>query len=166
MKALRALSISALIALWLTACTSAEDIVSSATGERIVNMKAHGPGARSGFDGTVDSKADLERLVVAAWGDGRLGLHRGHADIQNVLEAYLGITHREMHVLMEDEGMNLAAICEKFGFDPVDLIDTLTASFAPFVEEGVDNGVISAKEADIWIERIGAEFRNRVHWEG
>lgn len=166
MKVLKSFSISAAFALSSMACTSAEDIASSATGERIVDMKARGPGGRSGFDGIVDSKIDLDRLVDAAWGDGRLGLHRGHADIESVLEAYLGITHREMHVLMEDEGMNLAAICEKFGFDPNNLIDTLTMSFAPFVEEGVDNGVISADEAEIWIERIRAEFRNRVHWEG
>ncbi|MBF2759744.1 MAG: hypothetical protein ISN28_05675 [Ectothiorhodospiraceae bacterium AqS1] len=166
MRTLKTFLLSALLAASSTACTSERDIVSKATGDRILDMKARGPGTRSGFDRIVDSKADLERLVAAAWGDGRLGLHRGHAEIQEVLEAYLGITHREMHRLMEDEGMNLAAVCEKFGFDPVNLIDTLTASFAPFVEEGVDNGVIPMDEAQIWIERIRAEFRNRVHWDG
>ncbi len=40
--------------------------------------------------------------------------------------------------------MNLAAVCEHFGFDPENLVETLTASFVPFLEQGVENGVISA----------------------
>ncbi len=166
MKTLKSFLTSAAVAASLVACTSAQDITSSATGEVIRDIKARGPKIDKDFDGIVDSKAELERLVEVAWGNGALGLHRGHADIERVLEAYLGITHREMHIFMEDEGMNLAAICEIFGFDPENLIDTLTASFAPFVEEGVDNGAIPASEAGVWIERIRAEFHKRVHFEG
>ncbi len=156
-----------LLIVILAACsTSAKDITTSATGEVITNMKARGTGGGAPFDGTVDTTSDLDDLVATAWGVSRLGLHRGHAPIEGVLEAYLGITHDEMHVFMEDEGMNLATVCEHFGFDPENLVDTLTASFGPFIQEGIDNGVISEDEGEEWTERIRTEFSNRVYWEG
>ncbi|MEM9775308.1 MAG: hypothetical protein AAF902_12060 [Chloroflexota bacterium] len=156
-----------LLVLFLIACSiSAESITSSATGEVITTMTADGTGGGSPFDGTVDSAADLDDLVETAWGVSRLGLHRGHAPIESVLEAYLGITHDEMHVFMEDEGLNLAQICERFGFDPENLVDTLTASFVPHLEEGVENGVLAVDEVAEWEAKIRTEFSNRVYWEG
>ncbi|MEM7115307.1 MAG: hypothetical protein AAF614_22895 [Chloroflexota bacterium] len=150
----------------VVACSPAvESITSDATGQVITTIRARGTGPGS-FDGVVDTEADLDALVETAWGEGRLGLHRGHAPIESVLEAFLGINHDEMHVLMEDGGMNLAAVCEHFDFDPENLVDTLTASFVPFLEEGVTNGVLASDEVATWTAKIRAEFSNRVYWEG
>lgn len=156
-----------MLAVVLSACASSvESITSSANGDVITTIQARGTGGGASFDGTVDTLSDLDDLVSTAWGVARLGLHRGHAPIEGVLEAYLGISHDEMHVLMEDGGMNLAAICENFGFDPENLVETLTASFVPFIEEGVENGVITTDEVEAWTDRVRTEFRNRINWEG
>ena len=141
-------------------------ITTSATGEILTNIKATGTGGGSPFDGTVNTASDLDALVETAWGDGGLDLHRGHAPIQSVLEAYLGISHNQMHVMMEDCNMNLATVCESFGFDPENLVETLTASFVPFIEQGVTNGVITTDKVAEWTEQVRTQFRNRVNWEG
>lgn len=155
------------VVLFVASCsTSVAEITSSSTGEVIADMTAHASSGGSPFDGVVDQESDLDDLVATAWGNGALGLHRGHSTIRNVLEVFLGITHKEMHVFMEDQGLNLAGICRHFGFDPENLIETLTASFAPFVQQGVKNGVIRDDKAARWTERIRTEFRNRVYWEG
>ena len=54
-------------------------------------------------DGLVD-------LINEAYGDGSLGLHRGHQDVEGTLIDVLGISHDEMHVRMETQGQNLAAV--------------------------------------------------------
>ena len=166
MKFLNTIFILALVASLAACIQSVEDITTATTGEVITTMQARGTGGRSPFDGTVNTADDLDDLVATAWGDASLGIHRGHAPIEGVLEAFLGINHDEMHVFMEDEGMNLAAICEHFGFEPENLVETLTASFVPFLEEGVENGVISSDDVEAWTERIRTEFRNRVYWDG
>ncbi len=165
MKLLNTFLMLVLAANLMACAPSPENITTSATGEVITNITAPGTGP-GGFDGTVDTASDLDELVAVAWGDGSLDLHRGHAPIQNVLEAYLGISHDEMHILMEESDMNLAAVCENFGFDPENLIDTLTASFVPHLEEGVENGVISRDEVETWTEQIRTAFSKRVYWDG
>ncbi len=160
--------IAALLVLsLLTSCTTSHgDITSSATGEVITTMTARATGGASPFDGRVDSTSDLEDLVEAAWGTGRFGLQRGHRPIQRVLEACLGISHDEMHVLMEDKGLNLAAVCDYLGFDADNLVETLTASFVPYIQQGVTNGVITEGEVATWTERVRTQFRKRVYWKG
>ena len=49
--------------------------------------------------------------MQSALGDASLDLHRGHDEIKNVLEPFLGISHEQMHVLMEEDNLNLAGIC-------------------------------------------------------
>ncbi len=129
------------------------------------DVVADAQGGRALFDGTVDEVADLEDLVADAWGDGDLGLHRGHAQVENVLEGFLGIDHDEMHDYMDD-GFNLAAISEALDKDPDALVDSLTNSYVPFVEEGVVNGVISEDELAEWVELLRVEFTDRVFWDG
>jgi len=118
------------------------------------------------FKGTVDDLTDLEDLVVTAYGVASLDLHRGHSPIQAVLEAFLGISHQQMHVYMERDGLNLAGTCEALGFQAENLVQTLTNSFAPFVEQGVDNGLINESEKREWMNRIKAGFHERVYWTG
>jgi hypothetical protein len=138
-------------------------ITSSATGEAVTNISANGGYP---FDGRVDEKSDLDDLLTLAWGEASLGLHRGHREVRNVLEAFLGINHDEMHVLMEDHSLNLAKTCEYLGFEPEKLVESLTASFNPFIQQGVDGGVITTKEAESWKKQIRREFSRRVYWAG
>ena len=155
------------IALQMCSCVKAsEKVDESSSGKVITHLTAPASAGSSPFDGKVDEDKDLEDLVKAAWGDARLGLHRGHAPIINVLEAFLGISHSEMHVLMEESGLNLAEICFKLGYNPDNLIESLTSSFVPYIQEGVDNAIINQEEAKAWIGRIRDEFRKRVHWNG
>jgi hypothetical protein len=141
-------------------------ISTSATGAVITNLKAKGTGGGAPFDGVVNTQADLANLLETAWGDGSLDLHRGHAPIQTVLEAYLGISHNEMHTMMENCDMNLAAVCTAFGFAPENLVETLTASFVPFLEQAVTNGVITNAQLPNYTEQVRTQFRNRVNWKG
>lgn len=105
-------------------------------------------------------------MVASASGIGDLDLHKGHSPIQSVLEAFLGISHEQMHIYMEKDGLNLAGTCQVLGMQPENLIQTLTNSFEPFVDQGVGKGLITQKEKVEWISRIKTEFQNRVYWNG
>ena len=145
---------------------SPESITSSSSGDVITGLKAHATSGGGPFDGQMDSKSDLDDLVDTAWGNGRLGLHRGHAPIESVLEEFLGITHDEMHIFMEESDLNLADVCKKLGFDPDNLIETLTNSFEPYIDEAVTKKLISEEESGVWKEKVREQFRKRVFWEG
>ena len=135
-------------------------------GEILTNITARGKGYGVPFKGSVDQLSDLEDLVATASGIGGLDLHRGHSPIQSVLEEFLGISHAQMHVYMERDGLNLAGTCEVLGILPENLIQPLTNSFEPDVDQGVACGLISQVEKSIWLERVKNEFHNRVHWTG
>ena len=83
-----------------------------------------------------------------------------------MLEAFLDISHEQMHVYMERDGLNLASTCEVSGSMPENLVETLTNSFEPYVNQGVAKGIITQAERLVWIERVRTEFRNRVYWSG
>jgi hypothetical protein len=51
-----------------------------------------------------------------------------------------------------------------FGFEPENLVQTLTNSFAHFLDEGVSNGVLTQSEVNGWLQQIETQFRNRVNW--
>ncbi|MGK7913355.1 MAG: hypothetical protein AB4050_18030 [Synechococcus sp.] len=156
-----------ILAFALAACSkSVASIKSSSAGDVISHMTANGIGSGMPFDGSVDQQSDLDDLVTTARGNGAEGLHRGHGPVRNVLEEFLGIDHDEMHLLMEEEGLNLAGVSQHFGFDPDNLVESLTASFVPFIQEGIDNGVITEDEAVIWTEEVRTGFETRVYWEG
>lgn len=132
----------------------------------ITNLQARATGGGGPFDGVVNEISDLEDLVDTAWGQGRLGLHRGHAPIDSILSAFFGIDHAEMHYYMEDENKNLADTSIALGLEPDNLVETLILSFAPYVAQAVENGVISSAEKEQWIGRIREEFHRRVYWDG
>ena len=135
-------------------------------GEILVNITARGKGFGVPFKGTVDRLSDLEDLVVTAGGISGLDLHRGHSPIQSVLEKFLGISHEQMHIYMERDGLNLAGTCTVLGILPENLIQTLTNSFEPYVDQGVAQGLITQAEKLEWIDRVKTEFHNRVYWTG
>ena len=156
-----------LLLISVPACSkSPESITSSSSGEVINELKARATGGGAAFDGQMDRKSDLDDLVSTAWGNGRLGLHRGHAPIESVLEEFLGISHDEMHIFMEESDLNLAGICKRLGFDPENLVDTLTNSFEPYIDEAVSINLISEGESGVWIEKVREQFRRRVYWQG
>ena len=132
----------------------------------LTNITARGKGYGVPFKGAVDRLSDLEDLVVTAGGIDGLDLHRGHSPIQSVLEEFLGISHEQMHIYMERDGLNLAATCDALGISPDNLVQTLTNSFEPYVDQGVAAGLITQAEKPEWIERVKAEFYKRVNWCG
>lgn len=132
----------------------------------ITNMTARARGGGSPFGGEARELRDLDDLVETAYGTGRLGLHRGHAPIEAVLSAFLGIDHEQMHVYMEDERLNLADTAKRLGLEPDKLVATLVESFMPYVREAVDNGVITEQDAPQWRGRLEDAFRKRVYWQG
>jgi len=134
-------------------------------GEILTNITARGKGYGLPFKGTVDQISDLEDLVASARGIGELDLHRGHSPIQSVLEAFLDISHEQMHIYMEKDGLNLAGTCEVLGLPPENLIQTLTNSFEPFIDQGVTLKVITQADKPEWIDRVKTAFHYRVYWE-
>ena len=158
-----------IIALSLTVpllVSNADAAAKLTQGQVITGMKAGATGGGGPFDGLVDSTADLDDLVATAWGSGWLGLHRGHRPIMEVLIAFLGITHEQMHYYMEEKDLNLAGVCAELGYDAARLVESLTNSFLPYVDEAVAKGIIDAADAGIWEDKIRAQFRRRVYWRG
>jgi len=141
-------------------------ILSNKPGEILVNITASGKGYGVPFKGSVDRLSDLEDLVTTAGGVEGLDLHRGHSPIQSVLEIFLGISHEQMHIYMERDGLNLADTCQVLDVLPENLIQTLTNSVEPYVDQGVAIGLISQEEKLEWIDRIKAAFKKRVFWTG
>ncbi len=132
----------------------------------LTNITAQGHGYGVPFKGTVKQLSDLEDLVTTAAGIGELDLHRGHSPIESVLEQFLGISHKQMHVYMEKDGLNLAGCCKAENLSPANLIQSLTNSFEPFIDQGVSLGIINATEKPEWLSRVKAQFHKRVFWNG
>ncbi len=133
-------------------------------GEILFNITARGKGFGVPFKGSVEQLSDLEDLVVTAGGIDGLDLHRGHSPIESVLEVFLGISHDQIHIYMERDGLNLAGTCEALGLLPENLIQTLTNSFEPYVDQAVAIGVIAPAEKLGWVKKVRAEFQTRVYW--
>ncbi|MDJ0833068.1 MAG: hypothetical protein QNJ69_06060 [Gammaproteobacteria bacterium] len=155
------------IATAVSACASdSRAFTAAATGEVITDMKARATGGGGSFDGSVDNVADLDDLMTSAWGVDWLGSHRGHSPIERVLERFLGISHDRMHYYMEQRELNLAGVCQELGLDPGKLVESLTNSFAPYVDEAVVKGIIPASDATAWIGKVREQFQRRVYWQG
>ena len=110
-------------------------------------------------DGLVD-------LIREAYGDGSLGLHRGHQGVEGTLIDVLGISHDEMHVRMETRGQNLAAIATDLGIDPQTLIDALVDAREPAIDALLENGTITQEQADAYLEALEEAYTFRVTWDG
>ncbi len=167
MKTLKLIALSLVILSVVSACASDSRALNrTASGEVITDMKARATGGGGPFDGVVDSVADLDDLVSSAWGVDWLGSHRGHRPIQGVLEVFLGISHDQMHYYMEQENLNLAGVCKELGYDPDKLVESLTNSYEPYIEEAVTKGIIPASDATTWKAKVREQFKRRVYWQG
>ena len=124
-----------------------------------------GPG-QSVDASSVTTEAELVALVQDAYGDAPLGLHRGHEPVQDVLDEVLTISHDELHVRMEEQGQNLAAVAEDIGVDPQTLVDALVESRRTAVDGLRDSGTITQDEADGYLAALEDAFTFRVTWDG
>ena len=177
-----AMSLAALAPLALVACGTDDD--ESSTGGATTSMSGstgtsngqaapqvtpdgRGGGPGMGVDpASVTTEEQLVALVQDAYGDASLGLHRGHQPVEDVLNEVLGISHDELHVRMEEQGQNLAAIAEDLGIDPQTLVDALVASRTPAVDDLVAAGTITQDQADAYLDALEEAFTYRVTWDG
>ncbi len=128
------------------------------------NRGAGGPGAVD--VSSVTTEDQLVALIQEAYGDASLGLHRGHQPVESTLIEVLGISHDEMHVRMEEQGQNLAAIAEDLGIDPQTLIDALVDSWSPAIDNALAAGSITEAQAGAYHEALVDAFTYRVTWDG
>lgn len=127
--------------------------------------------SQGGRGGAVDAASvstveELVSLINEAYGDAGLGLHRGHQPVESTLIEVLGITHDEMHVRMEEQGQNLAAVATDLGIDPQTLIDALVDSWSPAIDNLVASGTITDAEAESYLSALNESFTYRVTWNG
>lgn len=187
MKIRKTLAALGLVAVLTTTAACAADVASSASGTGTTSTAssttsdssaetssgtsvAAGANAAAGPNsvdvGSVSTEADLVALIQEAYGDANLGLHRGHQPVETVLDEVLGISHEELHVRMEEQGQNLAAVATDLGIDPQTLVDALVASWSPAIDSLLADGTITQAQADAYRAALEEAFTFRVTWDG
>lgn len=168
------------LSLLLAACgSSGSDEASDATAQTTTTTTASvdatttgGPGGgMTGGPGGVDvdsveTEEELVTLIQEAYGDGSLDLHRGHQPVQDVLDEVLAISHEELHVYMEEQDMNLAAVATELDIDPQTLIEALVDAWSPAIDNAVAAGAITEDEAEQYLDDLTEAFTFRVTWDG
>jgi hypothetical protein len=152
-----------------TTSSSSADTGSSSSASSSASSGSTSTGtSQSDTGSTIDpaTQQQLVALVQEAYGEAQLGLHRGHQPIQDVLTEVLGISHDELHVRMEQQGQNLAAVAEDLGIDPQTLIDALVASWSTSVQDALDSGAIDEQQAAAYTAALEEAFTYRVTWDG
>ena len=144
--------------------SNASTSASATTGATGGTDAGSGPGASLDV-AAVTTEEQLIALIQEAYGDGSLGLHRGHQPVEAVLNEVLKISHEELHSRMA-AGQNLAAVAEDLGIDPQTLIDALVASWSPAIDTLLANGTITQDEADQYRAALEEAFTFRVTWDG
>jgi len=166
-----AAALSLIVLLPITAACAAESTTASSTGTTATTTTQSAPDARGGPGAEVGSasvatEADLVALVQSAYGDAGLGLHRGHQPVQDVLDEVLTISHDELHVRMEEQNQNLAAIAEDLGIDPQTLVAALVESWRHAVAALLGDGTLPPAQADGCLGALEEAFTFRVSWDG
>ena len=147
--------------------TTTTETATTATARATPDDGPGGGGPGGGVDASsVTTETELVALVQDAYGDGSLDLHRGHQPVQDVLDEVLAISHDELHVRMEEQGQNLAAVAEDIGVDPQTLIDALVESRMTAVENVLAAGEITRAEAEQYRAALEEAFTFRVTWDG
>lgn len=171
-KAIAALALVGIVpiaaACSATSATESDSAATTSTTQTSSNdSDGRGGGRGNSVDvGSVATEAALVELIQEAYGDGSLDLHRGHQPVQDVLDEVLGISHDELHVRMEEQGQNLAAVAEDLGIDPQVLIDALVESWSAPIDEMLAAGTITADQASAYEEALTEAFTFRVNWDG
>ncbi len=139
--------------------------------DRDLRSQGDEPGVGGGPGADVDASSvttedQLVTLIQAAYGEASLGLHRGHQPVQDVLDEVLTISHDELHVRMEEQGQNLAAVATDLDIDPATLVDALVDSWSPAVDNLLDAGTITEEQAEDYTAALEEAFTFRVTWDG
>ena len=142
-----------------TAATATQSTASQA------QMPSGGPGGGVSVD-SVTTEDQLVELIQEAYGEASLGLHRGHQDVESTLIDVLGISHDEMHVRMETQGQNLAAVATDLGIKPQTLIDALVETRSPAIDRLLEAGTITQEQADGYLAELKEAYTYRVNWDG
>ena len=153
-----------------TSATTTSATAAAATADTTATTADDGPGSGRGGGDDIDASAvttedQLVALVEEAYGDGGLGLHRGHQGIEEVLNEVLGISHEELHVRM-DAGQNLSAVAEDLGIDTQTLVDALVAAYSPAIDNMLAAGTLTQDQADAYLQALEDAFTFRVTWDG
>lgn len=149
-----------------TTTSSTSSDTSADTSGAAAGSNAAGAGPNAVDVSSVTTEEQLVALVQEAYGDASLGLHRGHQPVESVLDEVLGISHDELHVRMEEQGQNLAAVATDLGIDPQTLVDALVESWSPAIDTLLANGTITQDEADAYRAALEEAFTFRVTWDG
>lgn len=149
-----------------TTTSSTSSDTSAGTSVAAGGSNAAGAGPNAVDVSSVTTEEQLVALVQEAYGDASLGLHRGHQPVESVLDEVLGISHDELHVRMEEQGQNLAAVATDLGIDPQTLVDALVASWSPAIDTLLADGTITQDEADAYRAALEEAFTFRVTWDG
>ena len=175
-KALVALSLAVVLptaAACTAAATTTSDGGTSSSQTSQAPQSADGTTGRTGRGpgggvevSAVTTEEQLISLIQEAYGDAGLGLHRGHEPVQDVLDEVLTISHDELHVRMEQQGQNLAAVATDVGVDPQTLINALVDAWSPAIDNLLQAGTITQQEADAYHEALVQAFTFRVTWDG
>ena len=150
--------------------TSAGNAATAATGTSQASTSeaptgGGGPGGAASAE-SVTTEAALVDMIQEAYGDASLGLHRGHQDVEGTLTDVLGISHDELHVRMETQGQNLAAVATDLGIDPQTLIDALVDARSSAIDTLLENGTITQEQADAYLDELEDAYTFRVTWDG
>lgn len=148
-----------------TATTAASNETTATTAAEAAGPGAGGPGGGIDVDSVATVEA-LDELIQEAYGDGSLDLHRGHQPVQDVLDAVLVISHEELHVYMEEQNLNLAAVATEVGVEPQELIDALVAAWSPAIDNVLAAGAITEDQAADYLTALEEAFTYRVNWDG
>ena len=159
-----------MLALGVAACggtAASTDTTASGTATQPAAATATATPAGAGVDvASVSTVDELVALVQEAYGEASLGLHRGHQDVESTLTEVLGVSHDELHVRMETQGQNLAAVAEDVGVDQQELVDALVATRSPAVEALVEAGTITQAQGEAYLEQLEEAYTYRVTWDG
>ena len=165
-----------LLSLGVAACGTSEDATTTSTSSQApvattttaapaTGSSGGGPGAAVDVS-SVSSADELVGLIQEAYGEASLGLHRGHQDVEETLIDVLGISHDEMHVRMETQGQNLAAVATDLGIEPRTLIDALVETRSPAIDRLLEAGTITQEQADGYLAELEEAYTYRVTWDG
>jgi hypothetical protein len=175
-KTIAASAATLLLGFGVAACGTSDDSssTSASSGTTVTTTTTTPDAGPSGGGGpgagvevaSVSSADELVALIQEAYGEPSLGLHRGHQDVEATLIEVLGISHDEMHVRMETQGQNLAAIAKDVGVDQQKLIDALVETRTSAIDALVESGTINQAEADAYEEKLVDAYTFRVTWDG
>jgi hypothetical protein len=133
----------------------------------VVEGSASAPNLPAGTSNasSVATVQQLVSLINSAYGEARLGLHRGHQPVESVLDTVLGISHDELHARM-DAGKNLATIANELGVGQEKLVTALVDSWAVSITSLVDAGTITEADGLKYRAALTEAFTFRVTWNG